>query len=359
MVNNYLSETARGNEIMFKLQAPFKLMGDQIKAIQTLSNNFNNGIKRQVLRGATGTGKTFTISNIIEKIGKKTLVLAHNKTLWMWICDLDSSLVVQLHAFSNFNKIICINFFNLICDFFSTNARKNVTKLNKYVIIYLKEKELIKMTIKNLLYTYIKNKYKDNKPILLVELYEAFPNLKKGTIRENMRRFVLDENLIKIKNGVYGFPDPNRILKTPTFDTDETINKKYIINESGSVIGYRSGFHIANSLRLTTQTPSITLIYSNEVANRKRTIKIHNNKITINQARTIVTDNNYKLLQVLDLLNEFDKYNELSFDEARQIIINYLKENKLTKKDIEDIVEIYPKNAQINFYKMGVLNEIT
>ena len=125
------------------------------------------------------------------------------------------------------------------------------------------------------------------------------------------------------------------------------------------MIGYRSGFYIANALRLTTQTPSVTLIYSNDVANRKRTIKVHNNKITIDQARTIVTNDNYKLLQVLDLLNELDKYNELSFDEARLIIIDYLKDIKLNKKEIENIVEIYPKDAQINFYKMEVLNEIT
>ena len=65
----------------FKLVAPYKPMGDQIEAIETLSNNFKKGLKQQVLRGATGTGKTFTISNIIEKMGKKTLVLAHNKTL--------------------------------------------------------------------------------------------------------------------------------------------------------------------------------------------------------------------------------------------------------------------------------------
>ena len=67
--------------MLFKLKAPYQPMGDQIKAIDTLLENFKTGEKHQVLRGATGTGKTFTISNIIEKMGKKTLVLAHNKTL--------------------------------------------------------------------------------------------------------------------------------------------------------------------------------------------------------------------------------------------------------------------------------------
>ena len=66
---------------MFKLHTNFKPSGDQPEAIEKLLNNFNNNKHEQILLGATGTGKTFTIANIIEKMGKKTLVLAHNKTL--------------------------------------------------------------------------------------------------------------------------------------------------------------------------------------------------------------------------------------------------------------------------------------
>jgi excinuclease ABC subunit B len=66
---------------MFDLKAPFTPKGDQIKAIETLKDNMLKGIKEQVLLGATGTGKTFTIANIIQSIQKKTLILAPNKTL--------------------------------------------------------------------------------------------------------------------------------------------------------------------------------------------------------------------------------------------------------------------------------------
>lgn len=66
---------------MFKLVTEFKPSGDQPKAIENLITNINNGLTEQILLGATGTGKTFTIANIIEKLGKKTLVLAPNKTL--------------------------------------------------------------------------------------------------------------------------------------------------------------------------------------------------------------------------------------------------------------------------------------
>lgn len=66
---------------MFELKAPYKPRGDQIRAIKEINKNFNKGINKQILLGATGTGKTFTIANIINKLGKKTLVLAPNKTL--------------------------------------------------------------------------------------------------------------------------------------------------------------------------------------------------------------------------------------------------------------------------------------
>lgn len=66
---------------MFKLKAPYEPRGDQIKAIETLEKNLHHGYKEQVLLGATGTGKTFTMANIIAKLQKKTLILAPNKTL--------------------------------------------------------------------------------------------------------------------------------------------------------------------------------------------------------------------------------------------------------------------------------------
>ncbi len=65
----------------FKLESKFKPSGDQPHAIDELVDGIEEGKKEQVLLGATGTGKTFTIANVIEKTGKKTLVLSHNKTL--------------------------------------------------------------------------------------------------------------------------------------------------------------------------------------------------------------------------------------------------------------------------------------
>ena len=69
------------DEQPFKVVAPFEPMGDQPEAIRDLAAGIENGQEAQVLLGATGTGKTYTIAKVIEKVQKPTLVIAHNKTL--------------------------------------------------------------------------------------------------------------------------------------------------------------------------------------------------------------------------------------------------------------------------------------
>lgn len=72
---------------LFNLQAPFQPTGDQPNAIAQLTSYLQSNSRHQTLLGATGTGKTFTVAAVIEKIGKPTLVLAHNKTLAAQLCN--------------------------------------------------------------------------------------------------------------------------------------------------------------------------------------------------------------------------------------------------------------------------------
>ena len=65
----------------FKLHSEYKPTGDQPQAIEKLVKGINDGKKHQTLLGVTGSGKTFTMANIIEKVNKPTLILAHNKTV--------------------------------------------------------------------------------------------------------------------------------------------------------------------------------------------------------------------------------------------------------------------------------------
>ena len=71
----------------FKLKARYKPAGDQPKAIEQLVNGLNKGFDKQILLGVTGSGKTFTIANVIQKAQRPTLIIAHNKTLAAQLCQ--------------------------------------------------------------------------------------------------------------------------------------------------------------------------------------------------------------------------------------------------------------------------------
>ena len=74
-------------EKKFELASKFKPTGDQPQAIESLVDGLNDGLRTQVLLGVTGSGKTFTMANIIQKVQRPTLVIAHNKTLAAQLCN--------------------------------------------------------------------------------------------------------------------------------------------------------------------------------------------------------------------------------------------------------------------------------
>ncbi len=71
----------------FELVSKFKPTGHQPQAVENLVRGLKDGFKEQTLLGVTGSGKTFTIANVIEKVNKPTLVLAHNKILAAQLCS--------------------------------------------------------------------------------------------------------------------------------------------------------------------------------------------------------------------------------------------------------------------------------
>ncbi len=96
----------------FKLQAPFQPMGDQPEAIRGLVDGVNKGMKHQVLLGATGTGKTFTIASVIQEVQKPALIMAHNKTF-----------AAQLYAeFKEFFLENAVSYFVSYYDYYQPEA---------------------------------------------------------------------------------------------------------------------------------------------------------------------------------------------------------------------------------------------
>src|ERR1043166_7128926 len=97
---------------MFKLEAPFAPAGDQPQAIRKLTATLLNGAKHQTLLGVTGSGKTFTMANVIRNVNRPTLVLSHNKTL-----------AAQLYAeFKSFFPHNAVEYFVSYFDYYQPEA---------------------------------------------------------------------------------------------------------------------------------------------------------------------------------------------------------------------------------------------
>src|SRR5512137_3075526 len=96
----------------FELNAPFKLMGDQPEAVAALVDGVQKGLKNQVLLGATGTGKTFTVASVIQQLQMPALIMAHNKTL-----------AAQLYAeFKEFFPENAVEYFVSYYDYYQPEA---------------------------------------------------------------------------------------------------------------------------------------------------------------------------------------------------------------------------------------------
>src|SRR5690554_5858849 len=101
----------------FKVESDYNAMGDQPVAIQTLSEGVNNKEKFQNLLGVIGSGKTFTVANVIQEVQKPTLVLAHNKTL-----------AAQLYSeFKQFFPHNAVEYFVSYYDYYQPEAYLPVT----------------------------------------------------------------------------------------------------------------------------------------------------------------------------------------------------------------------------------------
>ena len=100
------------NERKFELVSKYKPTGDQPQAIDSLVEGLNDGLRTQILLGVTGSGKTFTMANIIEKVQRPTLVIAHNKTLAAQLCN----------EFREFFPNNSVNYFVSYYDFYQPEA---------------------------------------------------------------------------------------------------------------------------------------------------------------------------------------------------------------------------------------------
>src|SRR5690625_3125616 len=192
------------------------------------------------------------------------------------------------------------------------------------------------------LFQYCLKNYGYNEPILIEELQDNDKlTIKDSALRMNLKRLVDKGQMKRYARGIYFIPKPNSILKSQSLSINKVIRKKYLY-DGNRPIGYQTGIAFANQLNLTTQTAGVIEIVTNKETNRKRIANINNWRIILRKPRTEINENNIKVLQVLDLINNFEKISEINLEKSSIAMIDYLKDVEVNKDDLNKVLFSYP-----------------
>jgi len=185
----------------------------------------------------------------------------------------------------------------------------------------------------------LQKQYGYNEPIILNDIKNE--NISKNTLRQIMKRLVDKGELGRYNAGVYYIPKKSTLLNKSYFDGNKAVKAKYIISDN-RIFGYFTGMTFANQIGVTTQVPVQKEIATNIETTAGRIVSMADKVIRIKKPRTVVTNENWQVLQLLDLINESDKWSEISTEDEMQIMEKYIRDKNLNKEIMIQCIKYYP-----------------
>ena len=203
-----------------------------------------------------------------------------------------------------------------------------------------------------MLYEYLLANYKANEPIFVsdIDLPVSDVNLRQ------MFKTICDAGKIKrFDTGIYYIPKASILKGGVPLAADEVAVAKDIIRK-GKVDGFYSGYTFANQLGISTQVPYIKEIVSNNASTRVKEVNVRNKKIILRRARTEITNENYVVLQLLELLKDLEQYYDISFENVCERLKKYVKTENIKKADVDKYIGDFPDKIYKNIYRTGLYN---
>ncbi len=212
------------------------------------------------------------------------------------------------------------------------------------------------MNYNNILIKYI-DEYPYDEPIFIEEIKDYFKKIIQNNFETTFKniyvyinRLVKENKLSQFVKGIYYKPTKG-IFGSKPLNINKVIEKKYICDKNGKK-GYFTGAYLFNKLGLTTQIPKEILIVTNECPNSND----YNNKnlgVTIRKPKTTVTEDNYKYLQLFDILMNKDNI-KIEVDNEKEIIYKFIDDNQLNfEKIFEYANKINNLKPIIRLYELG------
>src|SRR5699024_20994 len=115
--------------------------------------------------------------------------------------------------------------------------------------------------------------------------------------------------------------------------------------------------NFADQVGLTSQTASVTTIVTNEAGRPEHEVTFGNKVVKLKKPRVRINDQNFKLLQILDLLSEYDRVSEFSIENVMGLIRKYLQDSNITISELNQCLKKYPRNTWEDLLEMVFYNE--
>ena len=306
---------------MYELVSKYKPAGDQQQAIDSIVKGINEGLKEQVLQGVTGSGKTFTMANIIKQVNKPTLVLAHNKTLAGQLCN----------EFKEFFPNNRVEYFVSYYDYYQPEAY--IAKSDTYI----EKDSSVNDEIDKLRHSATSSLIETNNVIVVAsvsciyalgapqEYYDMSISVREG---QNFNRDVLIKRLIEIR-----------------YERNDVDFKRSTFRVKGDVIDIIPSSYNEKAIRIEFFDDTVERIYEFDIVSNKLLKELKH--IAIFPA-THYAVNSEKLLQALkNIENDRDKEVKIFQDNNKLIEAQRLKER--VSYDVEMLREIGYCNGIENY----------
>lgn len=199
-----------------------------------------------------------------------------------------------------------------------------------------------------MLYDYLLENYEEGEPIFLSEL----PGNSRDYVRQEMKKLVDEGKLERLYNGVYYLSYTTILGTKGKISVDKYVDKKYLNNKSN---GYIMGLQLANLYGFTTQNPSCIEVCSNEATTKQRKLNIDGRDLIVYKPVTKINDENASTLQFLDLMTTIDKYSEVTGDEFKNKLNNYVEKEKIDFSLVKKYLALFPDRVYRNLYESGLM----
>ena len=203
-----------------------------------------------------------------------------------------------------------------------------------------------------MLFEYLRETYGENEPIFVSDI--EYNGMSDNYIRQQVKKLT-DAGLLKrYDTGIYFIPKKSIFKSGTQLSMNRVIERKYS-QDKNERCGYVSGVAFANQLGITTQVSMICEVVTNNATNDRREITLANSRVIIRRPRTPVNEQNYRILQFLDLMKDFDYFAEVKGEELQKCLCAYLEANSIRFADLEKYLGYYPDKIYRNLFETRLL----